>query len=363
MRLLVFHPIIAPYRIDFFNKLNAEFEACFCLSKRNLSSQKFNYKEIEKQFDFTPNYIDRRTCGIPRGVFSTIRTFNPDIVMVSECGIISILVVLFKILLGKKYRIISIVDDSYNMVAENNQFSKKHEIAEKVLFPYFHEIINVEPRVASHFQNIYKKGIYFPIIVDENKSREKYQRILPISESLVTKYDLKDKKVLLFVGRLVELKNLQMVIPAFKRLNDKNARFVIVGSGEYESNLRELAKSDDRIIFVGRKEGDELYAWYNIAQCFVLASYQEAFGAVTNEALLGGCWALISNKAGSQCLIKNGENGQTFNPDDQLGFTKLLEESMSKTQRINLPLKMRVNLMPLDFESTIQKVIDKISNK
>lgn len=73
----------------------------------------------------------------------------------------------------------------------------------------------------------------------------------------------------------------------------------------------------ERYIIPWEKTGHELYAWYNIAQLFVLASWQEAFGAVTNEALQGGCRCLISELAGSQCLIKEGINGCTFNPHDQ----------------------------------------------
>lgn len=356
-RLLVFHPIIAPYRIDFFNCLSKAFDMKMCMMWRNLHDQTFEYSKIEAQLSFTPTYLDRQTCHIPRGVFSTLKNFNPDVVLVSECGLVSIMVLLYRWLFRKSFRVVSIIDDSYNMVTEDNHFSKRHKYAEQLLIPCFDNIVNVEPRVADVFKGKYGKGVCCPIIVDEEKARERYGQILPISDEYVRNYDLEGKKVLLFVGRLVLLKNLQMVIPAFKEIKDEDLRFVIVGSGEYENELKMLAKDDARIQFVGRMEGDELYAWYNIANCFVLASYQEAFGAVTNEALLGGCWCLISEKAGSQCLIEIGVNGDVFNPIDKDGFKHLLEDRLKQQSKISLPLALRQNNMLIDFETQIESVI------
>ena len=56
-KLLIFHPTIAPYRIDFFNSLYEAFETRVCLLYRNLKSQKFDYAKIEKQFVYTPEYL------------------------------------------------------------------------------------------------------------------------------------------------------------------------------------------------------------------------------------------------------------------------------------------------------------------
>ena len=44
--VLIFHPTIAPYRIDFFNDLYKSFNAKIVLFYRNLKDQKFKYEEI-----------------------------------------------------------------------------------------------------------------------------------------------------------------------------------------------------------------------------------------------------------------------------------------------------------------------------
>lgn len=108
--------------------------------------------------------------------------------------------------------------------------------------------------------------------------------------------------------------------------------------------------SNHNIIFTGRLEGDYLYAWYNIAEIFILPSIKEPFGAVTNEALLGGCFSLISDKAGSNCLIKKGINGYVFNHSDYIEFINILKKSTSEIPLRDYPLKLRDSKMLYSFE-------------
>jgi glycosyltransferase involved in cell wall biosynthesis len=159
----------------------------------------------------------------------------------------------------------------------------------------------------------------------------------------------------------VKLKNLQTIIPAFKQINDPKMRFVIVGSGEYELDLKKIAHEDNRIIFVGRKEGDELYAWYNVGQCFILSSYLEPFGAVTNEALLAGCRVIISNLAGSQCLVKDGENGYLVNPHDMNDIMNKIKATMESIAPIS-NLSLKPNLMLESFENKMNDVLKMFEN-
>ena len=346
-KLLVFHPIIAPYRIDFFNELSNRFETKICLFKRNLSSQKFDYSKIEAQFNFVPTYVEKRK-GFLRwivGIIRRLQWYKPDIVLCSEFGIATIVVILYKYLTFKKYRIVSMVDDSYNMVVEGNQFSWKHTWATHIIVPLLDNVINVEPDVVDFYQKKYGKGVYMPIIVDDLRYRENLKRILPISESYVKKYGLEGKKVLLFVGRLVCLKNVSFAIKAFFEANLKDAVFVIVGDGAENEKLRHLANDNPNVIFTGRLEGDELYAWYNIAQIFTLPSIQEPFGAVTNEALLGGCFSLISKKAGSNCLIVENVNGNIIDPDNEETYIEIMKKAFSSSKEITLPLTLRENKM------------------
>ena len=359
MKLLIFHPTIAPYRIDFFNDLYNAFETRICLEYRNLKDQKFDYDKIESQFTFRPIYLENSENG---GIWKHLNEFEPDIVLVSEYNQIALKVILHRFLERKKYKIVSICDDSYNMVAENNDFSKKHRIARRIVVPMLDELVLVDSRTKEWYKKNYGKGFYFPIIKPDEKAREEYNRIIPLSKEYVTQNDLYGKKIILFVGRLVALKNVESAIRAFSRLDQKENVFVVVGDGPEKENLRALSKElGTSTIFTGRLEGDTLYAWYCIAQVFILPSYLEAFGAVTNEALLAGCKSLISNKAGSQCLIVKGINGDTFNSMDIEEIAQKIQKAFDDVKPLER-IELRENLMQVSYNDFMKDLITKLKD-
>ena len=320
-KLLIFHPTIAPYRIDFFNDLYKAFDTRVCLQYWNLRDQTFDYERIYAKFAFEPYYLKERLKlgerSIWGGTWKHLDEFQPDVVLVSEYGITALMVLLHRFFKRKQYKVVSICDDSYNMLADKNEFSALHRMARRIVVPRLDDLVLVEPKAEEWYQQHYGKGFCFPIIKKEEAARADYARVMGQSAQLRKEYALEDKKVFLFVGRLVDLKNVDTAIRAFSRLNQSTHAFVVVGDGpkreDWEALARELSAN---VFFVGRLEGDALNVWYNVADIFVLPSYQEAFGAVTNEALLAGCYALVSNKAGSSCLIEEGVNGYTFSSMD-----------------------------------------------
>ena len=161
-RLLVFHSTIAPYRIDFFNELYSTFEARICLRYKNLRSQTFDYEKISSRFLFSPIYMkclfQWRGRIINSGYWKELNDFKPDVVFVEEFSIGAIIVLLHRFFMRRKYRVVSMCDDSYNMVAENNDFSVLHKMARKLIVPLLDDIILVDPKVKEWYQNHYNKG-------------------------------------------------------------------------------------------------------------------------------------------------------------------------------------------------------------
>lgn len=361
-RLLVFHPTVAPYRIDLFNDLCRAFEARVCLLRRGLLSQNFDYEQISRQFEFSPVYAPNGKWATIKFFVSNIRAFKPDVVMVHEYGMSAITAILYKWLTRAKYRVVTMCDDSYDMVAHDNDFSLSHKIARRVLAPLVDDMVLVEPNVRDWYHHHYGKGVCFPIIRREDTIRNAYREALGISRSLVVQHGLQGKKVFLFVGRLVKLKNVYTLIRAFHDAALKDARLVVVGDGEEREALQGLAKDlGEEVIFTGRLEGAPLYAWYNVADCFVLPSTQEAFGAVTNEALVAGCKCLVSKLAGSQCLIENGKNGYTFDPHNEAELTERLR-SIDKMLAEHGMDELRGSEMRYDYSHYVQELAHKLDN-
>lgn len=364
-RLLIFHPTIAPYRIDFFNDLYKAFDTRVCLQYWNLRDQTFDYEKIYAKFAFEPHYLKevlKLGCrSLWGGFWKHLDEFNPDIVLVGEFNMTALMVLAHRFLKRKSYKVVSICDDSYNMVAENNDFSRLHRMARHLVAPRLDDLILVEPKVTEWYQQHYGKGICFPIIKKEEVARADYERVLPASYEMAEKMGISDKRVFLFVGRLVALKNVETTIRAFSRLNQDENVFVIVGDGPERADLEALARElNANVLFTGRLEGDALNVWYNIASVFILASYQESFGAVTNEALLAGCYALISNKAGSSCLIEDGVNGYTFSP---MNVEELLDK-MKKVAEYLIEYEgdgLKKNQMRVTYSEYMGKLVERLT--
>lgn len=360
-KLLIIHPTIAPYRVDFFNRLYELFDTKICLKYINLKSQKFDYKLISDRFLFTPDYLpEGAKYRLFKSLWHQIKDSNSDIVMTCEFGLVTLTALIVRLICHKSYKIVVMTDDSFDMVSGGKDFSFKHRLARFVLASKIDDLIVVEPRVECWYQDKYGKGFYFPIIVDEVKAAAYYKSLQPLSLQIAEKYNLIGKKVLLSVSRLVELKNLHRVIDAFSQ-TPTDATLVIVGDGDERMSLEQHAeKVDKEIIFTGRFDGDELYAWYNIASVFILASYQESFGAVTNEALLSGCRVIISEKAGSSCLV-NDDNGELINPFDTAAMSIAIKRQLDTANIPDLSTN-RNSLMNLSFEDRMSKLANRFIN-
>lgn len=330
--LLVFHPLVAPYRLDLFNKFSSDFDTTICLTESQWEGNMF--EGLENQYAFKPKYLTGNLGLLRVGkAIQILKKIRPNVVIVSECGILSILITIYCKLFFRSCRVVELLDDSYDMISYDHHFSAKHKWSERLLLPMVDQIICVEPRVADCFKEKYGKGFFFPIIRDERLLRAQIPSFKNEASIYNETYGTKGNTVFLFVGRLVALKNVAKLIKAFLSANMDNALLVIVGDGEERDNLMKEAGGDARVVFTGRLEGESLYAWYDVADVFILPSYQESFGAVTNEALIMGCYCLVSNLAGSSCLIEKDVNGSTFDPYDTNALSDLLLQYNYKVER------------------------------
>jgi glycosyltransferase involved in cell wall biosynthesis len=91
----------------------------------------------------------------------------------------------------------------------------------------------------------------------------------------------------LFVGRLEKIKGVQDVLPAFE--GEDGPDLLIVGSGEYEAELKRLAAGKPRVKFTGRLPPEALAQYYAAAEALIVPSVCfETFGIILIEAFRNG---------------------------------------------------------------------------
>lgn len=126
------------------------------------------------------------------------------------------------------------------------------------------------------------------------------------------------KKIILYVGRFAEEKNLEFLLNVIAELKKSHKDFylLLVGKGEKKETLQKQAvdlEISEIVIFYDYMSANELAAFYKLSDVFVLPSKFEPWGLVVNEALACGLPVVASDKVGSvDDLIIPGENGDVF---------------------------------------------------
>lgn len=356
---------IAPYRIDLYNALYREGHFRMCFYRRVAMDQAFDPQWLESLCEFSPDYLGGIELGRPSrklctGIFRRIREEKPDVVIVPEFQIVLFQVLLARFFSRKKFKVISMCDDSMDMISSRRDFTALHRWLRNWVPRLVDDIITVTPAVCEWYRDHFGKGIWLPIIRSDKEMRKTLQRALPLSAEIVKKYNLQGKKLVAFVGRLVELKNVDLILRIFSKAADNNCVLVVIGDGPERTTLEKMAKSMDReVIFTGRLEGDSLYAWYNLIGVLVLLSRQEAFGAVVNEALLGGARVAVSKRAGASCLVSD-YNGEIVDIDNPAVLPSALDLLLKKTCLIPEIPVLRENRMPFGFDETLDQFIRSI---
>jgi glycosyltransferase involved in cell wall biosynthesis len=112
-----------------------------------------------------------------------------------------------------------------------------------------------------------------------------------------------DSRTLLFLGRIHPNKGLDMLLPAWRavqdRFNDWKLRIVGPDDGGYLGQMRKLANdlALERIEFVEPLYGNMKRQAYAEADLFVLPSYSENFGMAIAEALAAGTPVIVAKGA------------------------------------------------------------------
>lgn len=124
-----------------------------------------------------------------------------------------------------------------------------------------------------------------------------------------------EKKIILFVGNLVDVKNPLLLIEAVCRLKrGKNGEylFVIIGEGSLKGEIENRISKyslGEAVVMAGAKPHEKLPVWMAAADCLVLPSKSEGMGVVLLEAMACGLPIIATRVGGIPEVITDGENG------------------------------------------------------
>ncbi|MBW2194206.1 MAG: glycosyltransferase family 4 protein [Deltaproteobacteria bacterium] len=157
------------------------------------------------------------------------------------------------------------------------------------------------------------------------------------SHHLVTEFDIKnDERIVLNVAHLANHKGQEHLVKAipFVLKEIPRTRFFIVGGGELKGELKKLAAAlrlDRKVVFTGFRE--DIDAFYNIADLFVMSSVQEGLGTAILDAMALGIPVVATTAGGIPESIQDGKTGRLVTPGSNVALARGIVEALKHPEQ------------------------------
>lgn len=164
----------------------------------------------------------------------------------------------------------------------------------------------------------------------------------PKNETLLRRYGLQDRKVLMTMGRISAAEQykgfdeVMEVLPALAK-DIPNISYVIAGDGSDIKRLQKKALSlgiEERVIFTDWIPEAEKADHLRLADAYVMPGKGEGFGIVYLEAMACGIPTVGSKKDGSREALRDGMLGILVDPDSREEIKTGISEALSQPRGV-----------------------------
>jgi len=264
--------------------------------------------------------------------------------------------------LNNKYKIIYIHNDP-NFIPIIKLFNSKS----KIVLHMHNDHFNRYKFLHSHYQMVLNntdklicvsKYIKNQICENYNISEEKITVVLNGVDThlfkryslrernlLRNKYNVWDRRILLYVGRLNYDKGVHVIISALKILDRSDCVLIIAGSSWFKNGLKNKYTEDlinnskdlkDQIIFTGYITGKDLYVLYSSADIFICPSiWKDPSPLVLYEALASQIPIICTRTGGSSEIIKDGRTGILIRPNNPIELANTIKRLLNNRKLSN----------------------------
>lgn len=310
-----------------------------------LSPNHFSYKQDDvyyiSSWDVRRIYPQARVAFFIRSRYvKELVNWRPDIIH-SQCEFSSFL---FARHIAKKTG--APIVHTYHTIYEDYQYMFiKRKIGKKIVKLYSKKLLNHTQAVIAPTEKVkhllerygVKREIYtIPTGIDtknfswdmseSEKNQHKQELGLPL-----------DKKILLFVGRLAQEKNVEELLQFYKELNRQDVVLVLVGDGPYRGEIEDEVKELDltgKVYFTGMVPKDQVASYYHLGDIFVCSSNTETQGLTYAEALASGLPCVCRKDECLAGIVENGYNGYQY--EDVQDFCNIINDILSSPKNLKL---------------------------
>lgn len=169
----------------------------------------------------------------------------------------------------------------------------------------------------------------------------------------------KDDFVILFVGRIAEEKNINLLLDSQNIINKKykNCKILIVGDGPDLENLKKQYSKNKSIVFAGKVPWENIPKYYLLANVFATASTSETQGLTVIEACAASLPPICINDESFTNVVIDDLNGKIFNTKKE--YIKIIENLILDKQTLKrLSNQARVSSETYSSKYYASRVLD-----
>lgn len=168
------------------------------------------------------------------------------------------------------------------------------------------------------------------------------------------------RKIILFVGHLIELKGTEYAIRALQHIQNTNTYLIIAGDGILMNYLKKLTKSlglENRIIFFGLASWEEVGWLHDISDVFVCPPIIDSKGFTENlckvipEAMESGLPVVATNVGGVPEVVENEKTGLLVEQKDPVAIANAINRILSDDKLKN------------EMVTSSKKIVDEFSTE
>ena len=150
-------------------------------------------------------------------------------------------------------------------------------------------------------------------MIVNNGLKDEYKKLSIVQKRSIRKrYHIdENEKVILFVGRLDEIKGIYCLIETFKKVlrSYPDTHLLIAGEGDFPRLLSKARFAGTQITFLGFLNKSELYDFYHITDIGISCSIHEEFGLVALEMMMHELPVIVTDTGGLREIIEDNMDG------------------------------------------------------
>lgn len=212
-------------------------------------------------------------------------------------------------LLGDRERLKSILSGHSTKPGDLEKEIRKDIKSDKKMLEKSDRFICVAQHTMNSFRDICGINISNGVVIN-NALRDVYKKKSPEQKIAIRdKYFIPDQtRIIMFAGRLNDVKGIPILIKAFKKIVETNSRthLLIAGDGDFNKWLSAAKDYWTKISFTGRLSKEQLYELYSIADVGVVCSLHEEFGYVAIEMMMHEIPLVVTDTGGLSEIVEDG---------------------------------------------------------